>query len=149
VAICKNGLTLKTALGPDEPIDISHDTVACRRYHTYNARKTPDGVHCEHTGPTGDGHCGKICPAYCQLAKAACGTDYDVKYANVDACLSDCRMGLANEGVMDEIDHHYALAKGKASDAAPMQCRVYHLSKAFLAKSECVSALGGGDCKAN
>jgi hypothetical protein len=150
VAICKNGLTLKAPmLNADEPIDISRDTVACRRYHTYNALKTPSGVHCEHGGPTGDGHCGKICPAYCQLAKAACSADYAKRYMNDDACKQDCDTQLQAEGVTDQIDHHYSVSKGKAADAAPMQCRVYHVSKAFLAPSaNCAAALGldGSPC---
>jgi hypothetical protein len=146
VAICSKGLTLKTALGPEQAIDIDHDTVACRRYHLYNAVKSPDGVHCEHGGPTGDGHCGKICPSYCQMAKAACPTQY-AKYVDNDACEAECNTALEKEGVKDQVDHHYNVSKGKASGAAPMQCRVYHLSKAFLAAGNCAAALGGGECQ--
>ncbi len=151
VAMCSRGMTLSVPLEANEPIDIIRDTVACRRYHVYNAIKSPTGVHCEHGGPTGDGHCGdhKICTSFCRLAKAACDKDYATKYGNGDAadkaCDAECDAALKAEGVPDQYDHHYSVPKGKAADADPMQCRVYKLSKAFLAPQNCAAALGETD----
>jgi hypothetical protein len=44
-------------LPPGTAEDETDDTVACRRYHSYNALAAP-AAHCLHAGPTGDGHCG-------------------------------------------------------------------------------------------
>jgi hypothetical protein len=155
VAICNKGLTSNvTPLPADMPLDIAFDTVACRRYHTYNAMKAPDGVHCEHAGPTGDGHCGgKVCPSFCQMSKAACGMQYMTKFGSNEAaataaCIAECDAALTAEGVKDQYDHHYSVAKGKAANADKMQCRVYRLSKAFLSPgSHCEAALGNMDCR--
>lgn len=151
VAICSKGLTLNvTPLPTEMAIDMTFDTVACRRYHAYNAIKAPDGIHCEHAGPTGDGHCGgKVCPSFCQMSKAACSQEYMTKFENNDnACIANCDAALTAEGVKDQYDHHYSVAKGKAADADPMQCRVYRLSKAFLAPaSHCEAALDLVPCR--
>jgi hypothetical protein len=128
---------------------MTFDTVACRRYHVYNAIKAPDGVHCEHGGPTGDGHCGgKVCPSFCQMSKAACSTEYMTRFRNDDsACEAECLAALTDEGVKNQYDHHYSVMKGKAANADPMQCRVYRLSKAFLSpKMHCEAALGVAEC---
>jgi hypothetical protein len=152
VAICNRGLTLSVPLLADTPVDMTNDTVACRRYHAYNAIKAPDGIHCEHAGPTGDGHCGgKVCPSFCQMSKAACSRDFMTKFGTGEAadaaCEAECLAALTAEGVKDQYDHHYSVPKGKAADADPMQCRVYQLSKAFVAPlAHCEAALGIRDC---
>jgi hypothetical protein len=147
VAECKGGMTLnETPLRSDEPIDISRDTVACRRYHLYNHLKTPGGVHCEHAGPSGDGHCGNICPAYCKQVKAACGTQFSTAFTNDQGCLDDCGKVLGKPAIKDQIDDHYRVSTGKKGGNT-MSCRIYHMSKAFLDSKNCPSAVGEGDCQ--
>jgi hypothetical protein len=132
-----------------EAPDVNLDTLACRRYHTYNAVRNPLG-HCTHTGPGGDGHCGKLCPAYCKLVKAACATEYAAAFVGGDP---DCESACADEffdgaPVEEQADLGYTVAKGK-EPGNTIQCRLYHTTKAFgNAALECESALGlpGSDC---
>jgi hypothetical protein len=150
LATCKGGLTLNEPLAPGETSDQTHDTVACRRYHTYNALQNPGSTHCQHAGPSGDGHCGHICPAYCKLAKAACGTQFATKYPKGEPdCLDDCGNNLLKTTVLTEqLDENYNVPNAKKPGT--VNCRIYHASKAFrnaaAASAECPSVLGDGDC---
>jgi hypothetical protein len=131
---CQNGFTVGKAP------DTSGDTLACRRYHTYNAVVAPES-HCAHAGPGGDGHCGTICPAYCKLAKAACTTAFGNKYADDAACEADCATFAAKA-----MDLDYTVAEGKQGGNS-IQCRLYHATKAFSDAAECAATLGGGACQ--
>jgi hypothetical protein len=145
LATCRMGLTLTEPLAADEASDQTHDTVACRRYHVYNALKAPGSTHCEHGGPSGDGHCGRICPAYCKLTKAACGAQFNAKFPTEQACINDCSELIHIPNIPDQIDQHFSVANGKK--AGTINCRIYHATKAFrAATAECPSALGDGDC---
>jgi hypothetical protein len=144
---------LRTCRGFDkgEAPDLDLDTLACRRYHTYNSLRNPPG-HCTHTGPGGDGHCGKICPAYCKLVKAACSERYQTTFVGGDPeCERLCAEEFFEPGtaVKDQQDLGYTVAKGKARGNT-IQCLLYHTTKAFGNPSvECPSALGlpTGDCQ--
>jgi hypothetical protein len=151
LATCRSGLTLSETLAPEETAgDQTHDTVACRRYHTYNALQNPGSTHCQHAGPSGDGHCGRICPAYCKLAKAACSAQgFNTKYPKEQDCLDDCGNNLLKTTTLSEqLDENYNVPNAKK--AGTVNCRIYHATKAFrsaaAATAECPSVLGDGDC---
>lgn len=149
LATCRNGLTLSEMLAPEETSDQTRDTVACRRYHTYNALQNPTGVHCQHAGPSGDGHCGRVCPAYCKLAKAACNEKFNAKYPKGDSdCLAECGSTFNIPNPSDQIDLNYNVPNAKK--AGTLNCRIYHATKAFrsttAASAECPSVLGEGEC---
>ena len=134
------------ALVPGQPIDIEHNTVACRTYHSYNSMIDAK-THCKHTGPGGDGHCTTEhddpaktgnCESYCRLLSTACKADFDEKFAKQAECEADCGEldGAAN-------DSGYALsAKGNN-----VQCRLLHVSRALSNSDECGAALGAAPCK--
>jgi hypothetical protein len=145
-ALCVNGLVPSEPLLSGETQDKTRDTLACRRYHVYN-HLLFKGSHCEHAGPGGDGHCGRICPAYCQLAKKACATGYAAEYPGGDAeCEEECG-DLIDLEENDQVDLHYNVDVGKAG-GPNIQCRLYHATKAFRTPlTACDSALGKGDCQ--
>lgn len=144
-ALCVNGLVVSEELLPTETQDKGRDTLACRRYHVYN-HLLFGGSHCEHAGPGGDGHCGRICPAYCRLVKNACAGDYAARYENDEACREDCADVIDIEEENLQIDLHYNVETGKQG-GDNIQCRLYHTTKAFRTPEEsCQSALGLGAC---
>ena len=142
---------MKTCKGfePSEAPDVDQDTLACRRYHTYNSLRNPPG-HCTHTGPGGDGHCGKLCPAYCKLVKAACETEFAAAFVGgVTDCESACGQDFFDgKAVKDQMDIGYNVAMGKAGGDT-LQCRLYYTTKAFSNVAHCASALGRptGECQ--
>jgi hypothetical protein len=137
------------ALLPGTNDDEGGNTVACRRYHSFNSTTLP-GTHCSHSGPVGDGHCGHDdakagttgnCEAYCRLIAAACPDEVAASsIATADECMSEC-VGLPEAAV----DSKYSLTA--AADSRGLSCRVLHAARAFEDKTACASALGGGKCK--
>jgi hypothetical protein len=137
------------ALLPGTNDDEAGNTVACRRYHSFNATTLP-GTHCSHSGPVGDGHCGHDdakagttgnCEAYCRLVAEACPDEVAASsIATPDECMSEC-VGLPEAG----FDSKYSLAA--AADSHGLSCRVLYTARAFENKAACTSALGGGKCK--
>jgi hypothetical protein len=142
--LCTKGLTVSEELMAMETQDKTRDTLACRRYHVYN-HLLFKGSHCEHAGPGGDGHCGRICPAYCKLVKAACPGPFATEYGTDAACVSNCSDLINIADTDKQIDLHYNVAQGKAG-GNNIQCRLYHTTKAFRTSASCESALGGGSC---
>jgi len=144
--VCEKGMTASLPLVGDEKGDTTKDTVACRKYHTYNALISgPD--HCNHAGPSGDGHCGKVCPAYCAQAAKACGANgFAAEFVNEAGCLANCA-ALVGKPEKEQADFKYNVNKGKAG-GNNISCRIYHLVKAFGDPAgSCPSALGDGACK--
>lgn len=143
---CNMGLTNSLPLMEGETQDKNRDTVACRRYHAYNALLI-DKVHCNHAGPGGDGHCSFICPAYCSLVKAACKAGYDAEYRNDAECEKECADAFfgGNTDIKKQVDLGYNVGTGKAGGNT-IQCRLYYASKAFGSPTQCTSALGGDKC---
>lgn len=129
--------------------DEGGNTVACRRYHSFNSTTLP-GTHCSHSGPVGDGHCGHDdpkagttgnCEAYCRLVAAACPDDYAASSINsAEACMAEC-VDLP-EAVADS---KYSLTTAAKSHG--LSCRVLHAVRAFEDKTACASALGGDQCQ--
>lgn len=134
-------------LPPGTAEDQTGDTVACRRYHSYNSLPAP-AAHCLHAGPTGDGHCGtENCTSYCLIAQAACGTEFDTVFGSQSAdggalgsCVSEC-MTLDGAG-RDE--SNFSITPEARGDT--VGCRTLHAMRALEDADECSAALGGKPC---
>lgn len=137
------------ALPPGVNPDTAVNTMACRRYHSFNAITGAD-MHCPHSGPTGDGHCGDTrkpsegfttnCESYCDLVAQACPDELASEIGDADACMAAC---VELDGAAPE--SHYTVAG--ALEAGGLACRVLYTTRAFLDKDACASAVGKGDCK--
>ncbi len=129
--------------------DEAGNTVACRRYHSFNSTTLPD-THCSHSGPLGDGHCGHDdakagttgnCESYCRLVAAACPDEFTASSIGTpEKCMAACV--LLPEAAADS---KYSLDNAKSSTG--LDCRVLHTVRAFADKTACASALGGDQCK--
>jgi hypothetical protein len=124
--------------------DSTTDTLACRRWHAYFAFDVDPVTHCSHAGPTGNGHCGKICPAYCAELKRGCATQFNAKYKGDTAamlCETDCR---AVRGAKDEELGYNVMSEEFKTDS--LQCRFGYLVDAFNGKDTCDKAMPQGTC---
>lgn len=138
------------ALPPGTAADTAVDSAWCRRYHSYSSFADP-AQHCSHTGPTGDGHCGKDvsatdlanCHGYCDLLRKAC-SDFDSHFATQDACALEC--ASLPDGAKDA-----KFAVTPEPTGATLACRLRHVARALEAPadagSECVAAYGGSPCQ--
>jgi hypothetical protein len=120
--------------------DTSENTIGCRKYHVYNSMGNAV-MHCPHTGPGGDGHCGTDnCLGYCSVLSKSCAADFATKFAgDMNTCLSECKMvngAAANSG--------YSI---HAPNGNTLQCRMLHAVRALDDATQCASAVGGGDCQ--
>jgi hypothetical protein len=129
--------------------DSDQNTMGCRSYHTFNSILVSVS-HCAHTGPGGDGHCGKDetgktgnCVSYCTLAEKACGAAFAAKYSSPTACQLDCSTQPDAFGA--KIDSYYRLATAMSGNT--LQCRLLHASRALTDATACPSALGEGACQ--
>lgn len=130
--------------------DQSGNTVGCRRYHSFSASFGGSALsHCYHSGPTGDGHCGKDdattgitanCQSYCKLLEAACPTEFVTTMIDTEQCLNSCK-GLKKAA----FDSLYAVQTAESSGG--LNCRVLYTARAFEDPTACASALGGDRCK--
>jgi hypothetical protein len=140
LAQCKD---VCNALDKGTADDESGNTVACRKYHSYNALLDPD-THCSHTGPGGEGHCGNTatpdsgstgnCESYCTLLSEACPTDFTTRAACIAGCVK-----LTGAGP----NSNYSIA----ATGPNLQCRLLHVSRAFSDPAECAAAEGAAPCK--
>lgn len=124
--------------------DQTKDTLACRRWHSYFAFDDQAKTHCPHAGPTGDGHCGQICPSYCAMLKRGCGSQFATEFPGADgqaACETACR---ALPGAKDR-DMGYDLG-AEESRTDPLKCRMRHLVNSFNGVDSCSKALPKGTC---
>jgi hypothetical protein len=119
--------------------DETGNSVGCRRYHSFNSTLLPE-THCSHSGPSGDGHCGSNCDAYCAIAAKACPTEFGSAFADADACAKDCATLPESKG-----DSVYTVESAQSSK--DYQCRMLHAVQALSDPTQCASALGGGDCQ--
>jgi len=127
--------------------DTAENTVGCRMYHSYNSAVDPK-VHCSHTGPGGDGHCGSSalpktgntgnCESYCSLLETACKADFDASFADQAACQKDC-VQLDGAGP--------SLGYTTAATGDNVQCRLLHVSRALTNSKECGAAQGAAPCR--
>lgn len=132
--------------------DQTDNTVACRLYHTYNAMPSAAQAqdHCPHSGPGGDGHCGKDdpktgltanCASYCRLFEAACGEAFREQFGNDATCQAQCK-DLPGA----EADSFYSTKRAENS-GNNLMCRLLYTSRALSDPSHCASAAGGGECR--
>jgi len=85
------------------------DSAQCRIYHASFPAAADPGTHCPHAGSGGGNVCGGYCDVYCGLMADNCPGSY----ANVDACLTACRL-FPQDGPAD------------AQTGNNVQCRIYH-----------------------
>jgi hypothetical protein len=142
-------LAVCDALPPGVNPDTAANTMACRRYHSFNAMTAP-AAHCFHSGPTGDGHCGDTrkaadgfttnCESYCDLVAKACPGEFDAEMGSAEACMEACVQ-------LPEADAESHYTVDSASKSKGLNCRVLYTTRAFMDDKACASALGGDDCE--
>ena len=145
----KQCLQVCAALDPGTNNDKGGNTMACRRYHSFNSATLPE-THCSHSGPLGDGHCGHDdpkagttgnCESYCRLVEAACPDAFaNSSIGTAEKCMQDCVTLPESAG-----DSKYSLVNAAKSHG--LSCRVLHTVRAFGDKAACASALGGDQCQ--
>jgi hypothetical protein len=114
--------------------DLVENTVGCRLYHGTSGGLDP-GTHCDHAGPTGDGHCGEEnepeetgpCNSYCMLMEAGCPAEFTADFGDFPACQSACATELEDRGAKP--DALYTVDTARDEDG--LQCRAYYLVKAL------------------
>jgi hypothetical protein len=126
------------------------NTIGCRNYHARASSQDPE-THCDHAGPTGDGHCGTAlgekntgtCESYCRLLSEGCSTEFDAEFTDLAACVDACSTTFEDSGAGN--DTYYTT--GTARDENSLQCRVYYAVKASAGDAEaCEKAVFAGDC---
>lgn len=124
-AVCRAfPLGVASDLGGDD----THNTVGCRRYHSY-ASLTDPVIHCSHAGPMGDGHCGSRtdnnCQSYCRILKRACTARFYTEFLpgvaapttlpdnpatdELGTCVETCVTELAETGLGGAGDSRYSI----------------------------------------
>jgi hypothetical protein len=126
--------------------DESGNTVACRKYHSYNALLDPM-THCPHTGPGGEGVCGSPatpdsgttgnCDSYCLLLQKACSSQF-TSLGGQAGCEAAC---VKLDGAAPNSTYSIAASGDN------LQCRLLHVSRAFEDATECGAAIGDAPCK--
>lgn len=142
-------LAVCAALTPGVNPDTAVNTMACRRYHAFNSVTGAD-MHCSHSGPTGDGHCGDTskpeggfttnCESYCQIVEQACPDEFDADLGGSDGCMAAC---VKLEGAAP--DSHYSSTG--AVKRGGLDCRVVNAARALLDATACAAAVGGDECE--
>lgn len=136
------------ALPPGAYTDVKENTIGCRLYHsrTANGANVP---HCNHGGPTGDGHCGTAdtgnCESYCYLYQAACNDEFEAEnYEDLEACVAQCTDDFADTGA--ELDSLYSATTATKSDT--LQCRVAYAVKILGGDEDisCKKVMPSGEC---
>ena len=135
-------LKVCTALPPGANDDQTGDTAACRKYHAYNAMAAA-AQHCPHTGPGGDGHCGKDnCESYCLLLPKTCPAAFALKFGgDVSKCKTECDK-LPGAG-LDQW-------KKVPAQGANARCRLINVARAAEMPDDatfCAAATGAGECQ--
>jgi hypothetical protein len=142
-------LAVCAALPPGVNPDQAANTMACRRYHSFNSITSP-AVHCFHSGPTGDGHCGDSrkaedgfttnCESYCELLAKACPTEFDDELGSAEGCMEACVQ-------LPEADPESHYTVESASKSSGLNCRVLYTTRAFADSAACESAMGRDNCQ--
>ena len=136
-------LAVCDALDKGTAEDQTGNSVACRKYHSYNALLDPI-THCSHTGPGGEGHCGASaapetgstgnCQSYCTLLAHACPSAF------VDE--TSCELACTKlEGAGPNSNY------STAASGDNVQCRLLHVSRALSDATECSAATGAAPCQ--
>jgi hypothetical protein len=122
--------------------DQSGNTAACRKYHAYNAMAAAS-QHCPHTGPGGDGHCGKDnCESYCLLLPKTCPAAFAATFgSDASKCNTECEK-LPGAG-LDQW-------KSAPATGVSARCRLINVARAAEQPDDatfCAAAVGGGECQ--
>jgi hypothetical protein len=131
--------------------DRTQNSVGCRIYHGRSSSQDPSS-HCNHAGPTGDGHCGFLgdgentgnCESYCRLFQAACSEEFDGEgYGDLGECVQACQVGFEDKGAGN--DTLYDVDTAREDDS--LQCRVYYATRALGgAGSACAKVSPSSPC---
>lgn len=130
--------------------DRAENTIGCRSYHARASSQDPE-THCDHAGPTGDGHCGTAegdentgnCESYCRLLSEGCSSEFDAEFSDQGACVDACGTTFEEDGAAN--DTYYTVRS--ARDENSLQCRVYYAVKAAAGDAQaCDKAVFAGDC---
>jgi hypothetical protein len=127
----------------------NENTLACRKYHSYNAAVYANpGLHCPHSGPGGAGVCGDDCESLCKLIELGCPGEYEEEY---DGSASKCEMACDTARKADPMymgGMKYSVANAKLGHA--FSCRMYHATIATVLTNddafECGVAIGKQAC---
>ncbi len=120
--------------------DTTGNTVGCRMRSVQLAKDTGElGDYCPIAGPVGGGSCGTRCDNFCALFVPTCGAFSD--YKDTASCLAFCQASP------DNADWDPQIPEQKDHDAS-IQCRIWHLSNAFLDPTlHCGHAAGTTKCE--
>jgi hypothetical protein len=142
--VCEKGFVKGKNTDAKGTQDSTSDTLACRRWHSYFAFDDQAMTHCPHAGPTGDGHCGKICPTYCGMLKRGCSAQFDTTFPGAGG-MNDCQAACEKVPGYKEIDMKYNL-KSEETRTDTLLCRMRQLVLALEGKDTCAKALPKGTC---
>lgn len=130
--------------------DRTENTVGCRIYHATASADDP-AVHCDHAGPTGDGHCGVHseegltgnCESHCLLLEAGCPEEFAADFGDAIECAAACVDEFEGGGAEHDASYHATTATEKDS----LQCRTYYAVKAVDGdEAACEKAVLSGTC---
>jgi hypothetical protein len=129
------------------------DTIACRKYHSYNAVTMNDqDVHCPHAGPGGATTCGADCGGFCDLVEVGCADEFKSEYGSRRACLDACASAQAADPSYPENgSKYYNVARAKEGNN--WACRLHNAVKATVDPSDsreaCEHAISQDPCPAD
>lgn len=100
------------------------NTVACRKYHAYNAVVLGNPTaHCAHAGPGGADLCGDDCDSLCTLLEKGCPDQWQSEFkGTAKTCRDQCKASDAYKK-----RGGYNIAAAKSGD--PFACRLYHAAQ--------------------
>jgi hypothetical protein len=125
------------------------NTVACRKYHSYNAAVFADPTtHCPHAGPGGASVCGEDCQGLCTLIEKGCQSDFEEKYSGSRAnCERECDTARKQDPTYND-GKNYSIANVQKGNA--FACRLYSAAKSLSlagdAQEVCDVAVGNSPC---
>lgn len=127
--------------GFNDPSTIGN-TVGCRLENANQAATIGPNDECPTAGPGAEGQCGENCETFCRLFEKACGAETvdQFPYADQGACRTDCE-------TFPDVGGFSADANDGTTDGNSVQCRLYHVSQAFIdAAFHCQHAAGQDVC---
>jgi hypothetical protein len=142
-AVCKSFEPGTLAMNAQE------NTLACRKYHSYNAAVYANPKqHCPHSGPGGAVTCGDDCESMCKLLETGCPSEYEEEY---DGSSNNCEQACDTARKADPMymgGASYSIKNAKLGHA--FACRLYHATIAATLSNddalECGIAIGKQAC---